>query len=240
MRSRLWWLVVLAGLPAAAFVFVPQRAQVKARTVPHAAGQALAKMAPDGTLLTLDAAGLHAHSVTAKALWRCAGRFEPLLEVTDDATLTVAEREGKRVLIAFDAAGAEAWTLAIDDAEQLVVPRPPADSEASDLGVANLLRSDTGLLRVIDLGTGRERGRRALGKLLSEPLIVEDSLFAVVDAPGGPRVAAADLVHTGEANDPVSGWQWPVPAGETVRELTWSAEASVLLVHGQQATYALE
>ena len=29
-------------------------------------------------------------------------------------------------------------------------------------------------------------------------------------------------------------------AGETVRELTWSAEASVLLVHGQQATYALE
>ncbi len=238
-RGLPWWLVVLAVLPAAAFVFVPQRAPRQRAQIDGTSARSVVKADPVGYIYTVNPDSLLGPARDG-AGWRVAGQFEPVLEPTNQGVLTIGLTDGKRQLQAYDARGHLQWSHALGD-ESLLVPHPPADDEATDYGVADLLDAGTGRLTVLDLKTGAPRGERRLGAVIGEPVCVEDAMWvATRNEQGAEQVQLVDLVHGPSGEDRASRDAWPVPAGEHVRKLVWSAQGQLLLVHGQKTTWVLE
>ncbi|MBI5835532.1 MAG: hypothetical protein HZB16_24780 [Armatimonadetes bacterium] len=239
-RMRYQWLVLVAALPTAAFVFVPQRAPHAKVTLAGTTARSVVKADSTGLLYVANPTDLRGAGRDGADTWSVAGQFEPVLEPTNHGVLTIGVEGGGRKLLAYSPRGAVLWSRALGS-ELLYMPHPPAKVEATDYGVVDLLDHATGTLTVVDLATGATKGQRVLGEVIGEPVCVEDTMFAATKAAGGgEQVAVVDMVHSGATGDRGCEQTWAVPAGEHVRRLTWSAEASLLLVSGQKSTYALD
>lgn len=247
MRFKAGFLLLLA--PAAAFVFVPSRGEVKARAVVAlpGPGQPALEADADGDLFLVSPVSLAMMGPTGDALgtWRPPGGFEvesPLV-VGEGAVVMVARatKAPSALLTAFslaDGTPRQLWTREVADLAAGGV-RLPLAAEGGRQVVAVVAGGNVELLGVAD---GKPLTQRKLGRVVGAVCWAADSGFVVTSdgyvpegGEPGPAVVGFDALPVEDPAD----WAWRIPAGESITRLEWLAQAEVLAAYGRQRVYVL-